>query len=161
VANPLTGGGPDAEAEALSASASVSEYNKQYPLHEYLLLATPTPCVAAAYLSSAGRRGGFVMRKTAASTADKAWSAAGLERLTFHECRHAYAGLMIAAGVNAKALPTYMGRANISITLDRYGHLMPGDESEAAGLLDAYLRSQREQADYDARSATPANPILR
>jgi len=42
---------------------------------------------------------------------------------------------MIAAGVNAKALSTYMGHA---ITLDKYGHLMPGNE-EAAGLLDAYL----------------------
>ena len=46
---------------------------------------------------------------------------------------------MIAAGVNAKALSTYMGHANISITLDRYGHLMPGNEEEAAGMLDAYL----------------------
>jgi hypothetical protein len=25
------------------------------------------------------------------------------------------------------------------ITFDRYGHLMPGNEDEAAGLLDAYL----------------------
>jgi integrase len=40
---------------------------------------------------------------------------------------------MIAAGVNAKALSTFMGHANISITLDRYGHLMPGLENEAAG----------------------------
>jgi integrase len=46
---------------------------------------------------------------------------------------------MIAAGVNAKALSTYMGHANISITLDRYGHLMPGNEDEAASLLDADL----------------------
>jgi len=36
-------------------------------------------------------------------------------------------------------LPTYMGHANIRITLDTYGHLMPGNEDEAAGLLDAYL----------------------
>lgn len=56
---------------------------------------------------------------------------------------------MIAAGVNAKALSTYMGHANISITLDRYGHLMPGNEEEAAGLLDAYL----ERADTEARTA--------
>ena len=48
---------------------------------------------------------------------------------------------MIAAGVNAKALSTYMGHANICITLDRYGHLMPGNEDEAAGLLDTYLTS--------------------
>ncbi len=28
---------------------------------------------------------------------------------------------------------TYMGHATIGITLDRYGHLMPGNESEAHG----------------------------
>jgi len=47
--------------------------------------------------------------------------------------------LMIAAGVNAKALSTYIGHANISITLDLYRHLMPGSEDEAAGMLDAYF----------------------
>jgi integrase len=46
---------------------------------------------------------------------------------------------MIAAGVNAKALATYMGHASVTITLDRYGHLMPGNEDEAAALLDSYL----------------------
>jgi integrase len=46
---------------------------------------------------------------------------------------------MIAAGVNAKALSSYMGHSSIQITYDRYGHLMPGNEEEAAGLLDAYL----------------------
>jgi integrase len=38
--------------------------------------------------------------------ADKAWKAARLERITPHECRHSFASLMIAAGVNAKALST-------------------------------------------------------
>lgn len=42
-------------------------------------------------------------------------------------------------GVNANALSTYTGHANIALTLDRYGHLMPGSEDEAAALLDAYL----------------------
>jgi integrase len=46
---------------------------------------------------------------------------------------------MIAAGINAKALSTYLGHANISITLDRYGHLMAGNEAEARALLSAYL----------------------
>src|SRR5215210_5452148 len=73
--------------------------------------------------------------------ASKAWEAAQLEPITLHEARHTFASLMIAAGVNAKALSTYMGHANISITLDRYGHLMPGNEAEAAGLLDAYLEA--------------------
>jgi len=53
---------------------------------------------------------------------------------------------MIAAGVNAKALSSYMGHASITITLDRYGHLMPGNEEEAAALLDGYLEREHERA---------------
>ena len=71
--------------------------------------------------------------------AASAWKDAELEALGFHEARHTFASLMIAAGVNAKALSTYMGHAHHRDHLDRYGHLMPGNEAEAAGLLDAYL----------------------
>jgi integrase len=81
--------------------------------------------------------------------AASAWRKAGLERITLHECRHTFASLMIAAGVNAKALSEFCGHANISITLDRYGHLFPGAEDEAAGLLDAYL----DRANTTARLA--------
>ena len=42
-----------------------------------------------------------------------------------------------------------MGHASITITLDLYGHLMPGNEAEAARLLDAYLT----RADTAARLA--------
>jgi integrase len=73
---------------------------------------------------------------------DTAWKAAKLTRLTPHDCRHSYASLMIAAGVNAKSLSTYMGHSSIQITYDRYGHLMPGNEEEAAGLLDTYLTKE-------------------
>jgi hypothetical protein len=48
--------------------------------------------------------------------ADKAWEEAKLERIT-----------------------TYMGHSGIQITLDLYGHMLPGNEAEAAGRLDAYL----------------------
>ncbi len=58
------------------------------------------------------------------------------------ECRHGYASLMIAAGVNVKALSTFMGHANIGITLNQYGHLLPGAENEAADMLDAFLARQ-------------------
>ena len=67
------------------------------------------------------------------------WEERGLPVLTLHEARHTYASLMIAAGVNAKALSTFMGHANISVTLDLYGHMLPGSEDEAAALLDGYL----------------------
>jgi hypothetical protein len=49
---------------------------------------------------------------------------------------------MAAAGkFNAKVLQTLMGHSSITVTFDRYGHLMPGSETEAAGLLDSYLEA--------------------
>ena len=72
--------------------------------------------------------------------------AAGLKPLRFHEARHTFASLMSAADVNVKAISTYTGHASVTITLDRYGHLFPGSESEAADLLDAYLERARKGA---------------
>jgi integrase len=59
--------------------------------------------------------------------------------IELHECRHTFASTMIDAGVNLKALSSYLGHSSITITLDRYGHLMPGNEDAAAELLDGYL----------------------
>jgi integrase len=86
------------------------------------------------------------------------WRAAGLEPVGLHEARHCFASLMIAAGVNVKALSTFMGHANISVTLDRYGHLLPGAEDEAAALLDRYLQQAREEAAREVGSAGADGP---
>ncbi len=73
--------------------------------------------------------------------------------ITLHEARHTFASLLIDAGVNAKALSTFMGHSSIAITIHRYGHLMPGSEGEAAALVDAYL----ERANTQARLAQVKN----
>jgi integrase len=52
--------------------------------------------------------------------------------IELHECRHTFASTMIDAGVNLKALSSYLGHSSITITLDLYGLLMPGAEGEAA-----------------------------
>jgi integrase len=75
--------------------------------------------------------------------AERFWLDAELTPIGLHEARHTFASLMIVAGVNAKALSTYMGHASITITLDRYGHLMPGNEEHAAQLLNAVLEPTR------------------
>jgi integrase len=67
------------------------------------------------------------------------WRRTGLTPIGLHECRHTFASLLIAAGVNAKAITAYLGHASIQTTFDLYGHLMPGNEDEAVALVDAYL----------------------
>ncbi len=71
--------------------------------------------------------------------AARAWKAAKLEPLGFHEARHSFASTAIASGLNAKTLSTYLGHATIAVTMDRYGHLLPGNEAQARDALDAYL----------------------
>ena len=57
--------------------------------------------------------------------ARRVWVKAGLAPLGLHEARHTFASVMIAAGVDAKALASYIGHSSVTITLDRYGHLCP------------------------------------
>jgi len=110
------------------------------------------------------RRSGLIFGRTEAQPfdprslairAEKAWTAAKLTPIGLHECRHTCASIFIAAGVNAKALSTYLGHSSITITLDRYGHLMPGSEDEAVALVDAYLE-RSTGAETGASSAQTA-----
>lgn len=78
-----------------------------------------------------------------------AWRRAGLDQIGLHECRHTFASLLIAAGVNAKAITAYLGHASIQTTFDLYGHLMPGNEDEAVALVDAYLERSSSRRRLD------------
>jgi integrase len=87
--------------------------------------------------------------------ADRAWEAQALGQLRLHQARHTYASFMIADGVNAKALSSFMGHSSIKVTFDLFGHLMPGTEAAAAALLDTFLGSRVEDAEGVARAAIP------
>ena len=125
----------------------------------------------AAHALRSGRRTGLVFGRTTeqpfepttlTGRAATAWKRMNKKRkvaelepiapIGLHECRHTFASLMIAAGVNAKALSTYMGHSSITITLDSYGHLMPGAQSEAAELLDGYLAASSTAPACDAEA---------
>jgi integrase len=96
---------------------------------------------------------------TISQRANRAWKEQKLRPITLHECRHTFASLMIAAGVNPKALQTFMGHASITVTLDQYGHLFPGSEGEAAELLDAFLAESHERARSAAIAASDLGEV--
>jgi integrase len=80
---------------------------------------------------------------TAAGRAKRAWLAAGLRPIGLHEARHTYASYLIAAGIEMKAISTYMGHSSVAFTYDRYGHLLPSSLAENTAKLDAYLARSR------------------
>lgn len=71
-------------------------------------------------------------------------------------CRHHYAPLMAAAGVQLHALSRFMGRSSIAVTFDNYGHLFPGEEAASATLQDAFLKSSDARALVEDQVLRPA-----
>jgi integrase len=57
--------------------------------------------------------------------------------LRFHDLRHTCASLLIAAGAHPKAIQERLGHSTITMTLDRYGHLLPGLGDALADALEA------------------------
>jgi integrase len=102
-----------------------------------------------------GDQAGAFNDDTARARANKAWKKAKLEALGFHECRHTFASICIAAGANPKTLSEYLGHSSITITMDRYGHLMPGSKDEFRNLVDEFLeRSTGAASAADSRQAS-------
>lgn len=62
---------------------------------------------------------------------------AGLPPVHFHDLRHSHATLLLLANVHPKIVSERLGHANISITLDRYSHAIPGMQEGAAASIDA------------------------
>jgi len=52
--------------------------------------------------------------------------AAGLRRVTWHSLRHSFASLLIQNGASLAYVKEQMGHCSIQVTVDIYGHLVPG-----------------------------------
>jgi integrase len=63
-----------------------------------------------------------------------------IRQIGLQECRHSAVSQMLDTGIPIDKVSKFMGHASITITIDRYGHLLPGGEADAIALLDAYHR---------------------
>ena len=59
--------------------------------------------------------------------------------LRFHDLRHTFATMLLAAGVHAKVVSEMLGHASITITLDTYSHVLPDMQDSAADAMEAAL----------------------
>jgi integrase len=56
-----------------------------------------------------------------------------------HQLRHHYASVLLAGGLDAKRVQSYLGHHSAAFTLDVYGHLMPDDEERSLRQIEAAL----------------------
>ena len=59
--------------------------------------------------------------------------------IRFHDLRHTHATLALQAGVHPKVVSERLGHSSIAVTMDRYSHVMPSMEAEAAEKVAAVL----------------------
>src|SRR5208282_4686276 len=56
----------------------------------------------------------------------RALEKAGLRHIRIHDLRHTFASLLIQQGENLAYVRDQLGHSSIQITVDTYGHLVPG-----------------------------------
>ncbi|HUA07942.1 MAG TPA: site-specific integrase [Candidatus Acidoferrales bacterium] len=96
-----------------------------------------------AYIMQVGVRGDsriFTLEpRNLTKSMHKAMEAAKVPKIRFHDLRHSYATVALAAGVNVKVISLSLGHASVKITLDTYAHVLPGQSEAAAEKIDAAI----------------------
>jgi integrase len=78
----------------------------------------------------------------------KCLQAAGLRKIRFHDLRHTTASLLIQNGAPLAYVKDQLGHSSIKVTVDIYGHLVPGANRQEMNRLPGL------------NSATPAQPAF-
>jgi integrase len=76
----------------------------------------------------------------------------------FHDLRHSYASLLLAAGVHPKIVSEALGHSTVGITLDLYSHVFPGLQEAAVRKLDAVLPGAAERHGSGTLNRLGASP---
>jgi len=72
----------------------------------------------------------------------KALEKAGLREIRLHDLRHSFASMLLQQGASLVYVKDQMGHSSIQITVDTYGHLVPGaNRNEVNKLDDATTRN--------------------
>ena len=80
---------------------------------------------------------------------------AKLRKVRFHDLRHTFASLLLQQGESPVYVKEQMGHSSIQVTVDLYGHLIPGGNKQAVDRLDTPTAAWFTET----QSATPAQPL--
>jgi integrase len=79
---------------------------------------------------------------------------AGIRRIRLHDLRHTFGSLLIQNGASIVYVKEQMGHSSLQVTVDIYGHLIPGANVCFVDRLDAVLAEEVRTS--PRQSATPA-----
>lgn len=62
-----------------------------------------------------------------------------IPKVRFHDLRHSFGSLLLAAGVDLKVISELLGHSEIGVTANQYLHLLPSVRREAADRFDSQI----------------------
>lgn len=86
---------------------------------------------------------------------------AGLRAVRLHDLRHAFASLLIQNGESLAYVKEQLGHHSIQITVDTYGHLVPGGNRQAVDRLDDPQESLPEATIRNLSATNGPDSVLR
>lgn len=85
---------------------------------------------------------------------------AGLRSIRMHDLRHTFASLLIQQGESLAYVKEQLGHHSIQITVDTYGHLVPGGNRQAVDRLDDPQESLPEATIRNPDATSDLNSVL-
>lgn len=85
---------------------------------------------------------------------------AGLRYIRLHDLRHTFASLLIQQGESLAYVKEQLGHYSIQITVDTYGHLVPGGNRQAVDKLDDPQEPALHATIRNLSATTPLNAVL-
>ena len=79
---------------------------------------------------------------------------AGIRRIRLHDLRHTFGSLLLQNGASLVYVKEQMGHSSIQVTVDIYGHLIPGANVHYVDRLDGVPAEDAKTS--PRQSATPA-----
>ena len=67
---------------------------------------------------------------------DRFCASNNLKKIRFHDLRHTCATLMVANGIPAKTVQTWLGHSDIQVTMNTYTHCLPSMKEEAGSKMN-------------------------
>ena len=82
------------------------------------------------------KNGGYISQNTIRNIFKRILNKAKIRDMRFHDIRHTFASLLLSNGESLAYVKEQLGHSSIEITVDIYGHLIPGSNREAVNRLD-------------------------
>ena len=80
--------------------------------------------------------GGHISQNTLRGIFKRLLVKSGIRELRFHDIRHTFASLLLTNGESLTYVKEQLGHSSIQMTVDIYGHLIPGSNRDAVNRLD-------------------------